>query len=425
MSSTDWTRLAPAHPHYLFVPRDNKLSAEYEAGHALPEIFVRNSVGVVTARDKLAIQRTTDEMAQVASDFAKRSAEDARSFYNLGRDARDWKVSLAQADIRAHPTAAEHIAPILYRPFDTRYTYYTGTSRGFICMPRPEVMRHMRAGPNVGLISSRAQPAPGPWDYCGATRDTLQVRALANGASGVSSLFPLYIYAPQEQNGAMDLEVPARSPNLAVGFTDALAGALRLEFTTDGRGDLEADFGPEDVFHYIYAILHSPEYRRRYADFLRSDFPRVPLPDRREGRWTARHRRDLFAELVKLGEQLAALHLMEAAGSEQPAFSARGTNLVEKIRYAAPTTAEEPGRVYINATQHFEGVAPETWAFTIGGYQPAQKWLKDRKGRTLSFDEIEHYQRICAALAETPTLMAGIDEAIEAHGGWPLSEAEA
>ncbi len=377
------------------------------------------SVGVVTARDKLAIQWSKDEMARVARDFAARAEEDAREHYALGRDSRDWKVSLAQADLREHPNSDQHITAILYRPFDLRYTYYTGTVRGFICMPRAEVMRHMRANGNRAICVGRAGQVigPGTWDAVFPAASPTDFNLYRRGGHG---LFPLYVYADECD---LDLDVPERAPNLAPEFTDALAVAFRLEFAPDGSGDLEADFGPEDVFHYIYAVLHSPEYRRRYADFLKSDFPRIPVPDRRRGRSIMRRRRALFVQLVELGERLAALHLLEVEGDERPAFNVAGTNLVDKIRYVDPATAGEPGRVYINATQHFEGVAPEAWAFTIGGYQPAQKWLKDRKGRTLSFDEIEHYQRICAALAETPTLMNGIDAVIKAHGGWPLSEA--
>ena len=207
----------------------------------------------------------------------------------------------------------------------------------------------------------------------------------------------------------MQLGIAERTPNLAPPFTGALADATGLRFMPDGRGDLDATFGPEDVFHYIYAVLHSPEYRRRYADFLKSDFPRVPLPGDRA----------LFAEVVRLGARLADLHLMEADGTSAPAFTVAGDNRVERVRYAEPS-GDTPGRVWINGEQHFEGVSPETWAFTIGGYRPAEKWLKDRKGRTLSFDDIAWYRRVCAALAETPRVMQRIDEAIEAHGGWPL-----
>ena len=243
-----------------------------------------------------------------------------------------------------------------------------------------------------------------PWEAL-ATRSVIGHKALA--AYDISSLFPLYVYPLGED--AMELGIAERTPNLAPAFTGALAHATDLRFTPTGPGDLDATFGPEDVFHYIYAVLHSPEYRRRYADFLKSDFPRVPPPGDRA----------LFAELVGLGARLATLHLMEADGADAPAFTVAGDNRVERVRYVEPS-GDTPGRVWINGEQHFEGVSPETWALTIGGYRPAEKWLKDRKGRTLSFDDIDWYRRICAALAETPRVMQRIDEAIEAHGGWPL-----
>ena len=402
VGSTEWTELKPQAPHYLFVPRDEGLADEYEAGWKLTDILRVNSVGIVTARDKLAIQWTPDEMRRVAADFAGLTEDAARERYHLGRDTRDWKVPLAQADVLSQRDANAPVVPILYRPFDTRATYYTGQSRGFICMPRPQVMRHMLAEQNVALISTRQ--TRDPWAAL-ATRSTIGHKALA--AYDISSLFPLYLYSQGED--AMELGVAERTPNLAPPFTGALADGTGLRFAPDGPGDLDATFGPEDVFHYIYAVLHSPEYRRRYADFLKSDFPRVPLPGD-----TA-----LFAELATLGARLATLHLMEADGANAPAFTVAGDNRVERVRYVEPSV-DTPGRVWINGEQHFEGVSPETWALTIGGYRPAEKWLKDRKGRTLSFDDIAWYSRVCAALAETPRVMERIDEAIEAHGGWPL-----
>ena len=415
VDSTEWTELSPKSPRYLFVPRDEALAGEYDAGWKLTDILPVKSAGIVTARDKLAIQWTPDDMGRVARDFADLSEEDARDRYNLGRDAQDWKVSLAQRDLRSHPDAVAQVCPILYRPFDTRFTYYTGTARGFICRPRQGVMRHMLIGPNLGLISSRIQPLSGVWDHCGVARGIVGVRAFANGARGISSLFPLYRYSEESgedevgTSSATELCVADRAPNLAPEFTEALADSTGLRYSAGGTGDPDDTFAPEDVFHYIYAVLHSPEYRRRYADFLKSDFPRVPVPKNRA----------LFTDLVGLGARLAALHLMEGDGEEEPSFPCEGDNRVERIHYTDPAGGR-PGRVSINKTQYFEGVSPETWGFTIGGYRPAEKWLKDRKRRTLTFDDIAWYQRVCAVLAETPRVMERIDATIAAHGGWPI-----
>ncbi len=400
IGSTEWTELSPQSPQYLFVPRDEALIEEYEAGWKLTDVFPVNSVGIVTARDKLAIQWTREDVRRVASDFANRSEEDARVRYNLGPDARDWKVSLAQADVRSHSDTDALIYPILYRPFDRRCTFYTGRSRGFICMPRPQVMRHMLAGPNLGLSVGRAGQVIGSetWDVVLAGNSLTDFNLFRRGGN---CLFPLYLFQ-EEKDETGTTAAPAlsgtRTPNLSLGFTAALEDAIGTSATL------------EDVFHYIYAVLHSLEYRRRYADFLKSDFPRVPLPGSRA----------LFTDLAALGVRLAALHLMEADGADAPDFNVAGDNRVDRVRYAEPSDGT-PGRVWINNSQHFEGVSPETWAFTIGGYQPAEKWLKDRKGRTLSFDDIAWYRRVCAALSETPGLMQRIDEVIETHGGWPLS----
>ena len=216
---------------------------------------------------------------------------------------------------------------------------------------------------------------------------------------------PLYTY-PTEGQEHLGL---AREPNLAKGFLEAIGSFLGLDFEPDGPGDLRTSFGPDDVFHYIYAMLHSLEYRRRYADFLKSDFPRVPLTGDRS----------LFEALVVLGKRLTSLHLMELEGNDAPAFPQVGDNRIDKVRYLPPT-GTKLGRVFINRDQYFEGVTPETWAFTIGGYRPAEKWLKDRRRRALSYEDITHYRGICAVLAETPRVMSRIDEAIEICGGWPL-----
>ena len=342
-------------------------------------------------------------MKEVASTFAGLSEDDARTRYNLGRDVEDWSVQRAQSDVRSHPEAEKHVTPVLYRPFDERWTYYTGQSRGFMCRPRSDVMRHMRAGPNVGLIASRQASVDGGYSHVLVSQFLVDNRCVYS-SRGIMSLFPLYIYPVEEESEK------ERAPNLSNEFVEAVGSAIGLEFTPEGSGDLENSFGSEDVFHYIYAVLHSPEYRRRYADFLKSDFPRVPITGNLV----------LFSGLVGLGRRLTSLHLMESEGNDLPSYPRSGSDRVDGVRYTPPK-GDVLGRVFINAAQYFEGVDPETWEFTIGGYRPAEKWLKDRKNRELSYDDIVHYRRICGALAETPRVMARIDAAIESHGGWPLS----
>lgn len=180
-------------------------------------------------------------------------------------------------------------------------------------------------------------------------------------------------------------------------------------------GDLKKTFGPEDVFHYIYAVFHSPEYRRRYAEFLKIDFPRIPLPKSKT----------FFCKLRKVGEELTKLHLMEAAiledDKKRPEFAVEGDSTVEKgyPKYVAHADKPQKGKVYINKDQYFEGVRPEVWEFHIGGYQVCEKWLKDRRQRKLSYEDISHYEKIVVALGETIRLMKQIDEIIDAHEVWP------
>ena len=196
-----------------------------------------------------------------------------------------------------------------------------------------------------------------------------------------------------------------RWPNLAPLLLADLQQRLGLRFLPDGQGDLADTFGPEDVFAYIYAVLHCPTYRTRYAEFLKRDFPRIPFTSSR----------DLFAALVAKGRDLIALHLMESPllNTLFASFPERGSDTVERVTYNA-----NERRVYINRTQYFDRVPKEVWEFHVGGYQVSDKWLKDRKGRKLDNNDLQHYQKIVVALRETIRLMSEIDALIPE---WPLT----
>ena len=414
---TEWTVLEPDSPKYLFIPQDEKLRKEHERGWKITEVMPVNSAGIVTARDALSVHFSKDETLKTVRDFIACDVEEARRRYELGKDVRDWSVEEAQADVRATGVAAHHLARMLYRPFDERWTFYTGRTRGFHCMPRPEVMGHFFGHENVGLIATRQ------------TRDSWAVFTTSGlaahksvAAYDINTVFPLYIYPnaikEDEPQALIVREDPPRRANLASKFTAEFAAKLGLRFIGDGAGDLKKTFGPEDVFHYAYAVFHSPGYRARYAEFLRMDFPRLPL--------TADV--PLFRKLAAHGADIAALHLLRKDGPDAPGFPVPGPCTVDVIRYIAPGDElpvktegrARDGRVYINPHQYFDGVPPEAWAFPIGGYLPAQKWLKDRKARALSYEEQSHYPRLVAALSETGRLMGEVDRDIEAAGGWPL-----
>lgn len=407
VESTNWSEITPKSPHYLFVPRDETFAEEYEMGWLMTEVFPINSVGIVSARDKLAIQWTSNEMKQVAAHFSELLEDDARERYHLKKDVQDWKLAWAQADVRSHPDVDVHTVPILYRPFDRRWTYFTGQSRGFICRPRTKVMRHMLAGPNLGLCIGRAGKVTGSmtWDICFVSATPSDFNLFRRGGN---CLFPLYTYPTDSTEEPEQLGLGCQ-PNISKELVEIVSTSLGLKFRSKGSGDLQESFGPEDVFYYFYAVLHSPEYRRRYAEFLNSDFPRVPLTQNLS----------MFTALVESGNHLATLHLMESETDDTPIFPEMGDNRVTKISYVSPDS-DRKGRVFINSNQYFDGVSLETWTFSIGGYHPCEKWLKDRRRRTLQYDDIIHYCRICSAIAETTRIMVCIDKVIELHGGWPL-----
>lgn len=410
---------------------------EYQQGWSVAAILPVNSVGIVTARDRLTIHFTPEDVLATVTDFVSLDPETARDNYGLGDDARDWKVSLAQEDLRQSGLSDRLVKPVLYRPFDIRHTYYTGNTRGFICMPRREIMRHMLAGGNMGLIVPRRVETAGPWKHCLATLTMIGHVALSGKT--IDSLLPLYLYPDADEGeqtisrekmieeykrllrgnagGERQCEVMevvtrlypeeeySRWPNLDPFLLAELETRLGLRFVPNERGDLEATFGPRDVFNYAYALLHSPTYRQRYAEFLKRDYPRVPLPSDRA----------LFAALARKGSELVALHLMESPLLQDPrvAYNVPGSNRVLRVHYDA--AAE---RVFINRSQCFEPVPSEVWRFQVGGYQVCDKWLKDRKGRELTFHELDQYRRIVATLRHTLRLMAEVDALIPA---WPIA----
>jgi len=410
IASTKWNRLEPLKPYYLYVPQDQTMRDEYEQCWKVTDILPVNSVGIVTARDALTIHFGRDEAWTIVNDFARLPSEKAREKFNLGKDAEDWKIELAQKDLLNSGLKQEGFKYISYRPFDIRHTYYTGTSRGFHCRPRSEVMYHMLHGKNCAMHLCR-QISLQNWAHILVTNLITDDCYVSNKTSERGYTLPLYLY-PSESLNANLLEDTSviRKPNLSPKFIEDFVARLKMIFIPDGKGDRKKTFGPEDIFNYIYAVFHSPTYRSRYAEFLKIDFPRLPLTSNPE----------LFRNLCSIGDELVALHLMEKHGKKITSYPAAGDSAVETVRYAEPQ-GDTKGRVWINTTQYFEGVPKEVWEFHVGGYQVCAKWLKDRKGRKLTYDDLTHYQQIVSALAETIKLMEQIDATITASGGWPIA----
>jgi hypothetical protein len=313
---------------------------------------------------------------------------------------------------------------ILYRPFDYRYTYYTGNTGGFHDRPRHELMQHLLR-PNLALVTTRLFARTGSFEAVLSARGPVEKKA---GESSRSCyVLPLYTYPATGKNSLFGNGERAgvtgrRGSNLKPALVSEIEKGLKLRFLPeqsglpDGRASAMDVFGAEDVFHYVYAVLHSPTYRERYAEFLKIDFPRLPLTRSLE----------LFRALAQLGGELVALQLMESPklghfitryiGPKNPQVGLVGWSDDTVWLDAAAT---KKGRARRAGTLGFCGVPEAVWNFHIGGYQVCEKWLKDRKGRSLSDDDIVHYQKIVVALAETLRLMREIDEVIEQHGGWP------
>ena len=406
ISLTDWKILNPEFEFYLFQPQNLELSKEKDNFWSIKNIFTDSTPGIVTARDNLTIHWQNNEVWKTVIDFSKISAEEAIIKYNLTDDTRDWKVYLAQQDIKQSKISKDKITSILYRPFDLRYTYYTGNTKGFHSMPRHQVMRHIVNYENLALISVR-QVAEGIFNHI-LVSDCIIDNRLTLSNKGYAILFPLYLY-PTDTPTLFDsppTNAPGgRNPNLSPEFITEFSQKLDLEFIFDGKGDKKQTFGPEDIFNYIYAIFHSPNYRQRYAEFLKIDFPRVPLTSTSA----------LFWELVIKGDKLVKYHLMKETGTEISTYPIPGSDMVEQVKYN-----ENHQQIWINSEQYFDQVPQQIWNFYIGGYQVCQKWLKDRKGRELNFDDISHYQNIISIISETVKIMEDVDKIIDKYGGFPL-----
>ena len=352
-------------PKFLFFQqRDLSGRDDYAKGVALNDCFNKGVVGLFTGRDSLTIDFDRQTMWDRVEDFISLDPEDARSKYSLGKDVRDWKVASAQADVRDGHTV-DRLIPISYRPFDQRWTYYTGKARGFYYYPRDSVMTDLRDdAANLALVVGRqgAATGQGEWNLAFVARNVVDLNIFSRGGGYV---FPRRV---RDSSGSWFDNI---SPSAIARFGKSL--------TTKPSAD--------DVFDYIYGVLNSPAYRASAAEFLKSDYPVIPLPDDDAD----------FLAMVEFGRRVRELHLLEASDVQDPTqltttFPVAGSDVVGRRKY-------EDGKLFINDTQYVGNVSQEVWNYTLGGYQTADKWLKDRKCRKLSASEILHLQRMLTALA--------------------------
>ncbi|MBP5544470.1 MAG: N-6 DNA methylase [Kiritimatiellae bacterium] len=390
--SVPWKPLAPAAPQFYLVPRDNELEEEYKQGIDVSQLFPLGGVGICAKRNELAFKSSKDELLEIVRDFGSMSEIALKKKYPRERkESRDRKTRYAIEDIKKSGLDESRIVQSLYRLFDFRWTYYSGKSKGFLAFPTYDTLKHLLR-PNLSLIMCR-RVTSSPFRHAFVTDKVTEMNSLSLQTGEQSFVYPLYIYPDFNDSGDMLGSAARRKPNLDAELVAKFAEATGLRFTEE-KEETPGTFAPIDILGYIYAVLYSPSYRKRYNSFLKADFPRVPFPESAEKFW----------RLAALGARLVAVHLLESDELDSPpaTYPVGGDHRVD-----AP--AFRDGRIYINKTQYFGGVTERSWNFLIGGYQPAQKWLKDRRGRTLSPADILHYERILRALDLTADIMAEID----------------
>jgi len=403
-----WTRLRPTPPHCLLVPTDYSLSDEYSSFVGLTEAFEVRSIGCFTSKDHYVISRDPKDLVENARVFRDSLLPDRELCASLKINAKKaWNVAKSREQLRllSDDDIRDLVIRFTHRPFDIKWIFY---HRSLVWSLANPVNRNLIAGGNVALVTSRQLASP-PWFHLFCVEGVVEMFLMSNKTKEGNHVFPLWLL-PDNESGQQLFGNDERRLNLTEAVLDALSERLGLPRVHG----LPSGVTGESIFQYIYAVLSSPTYRTQYIDFLKLDFPRIPMPGGLA----------VFQQLADLGNRLVSLHLMRASnGHQSTTTTGSGDFQVEKVSYSDETVWIDKAK-----TRGFKGVPEEVWNFHIGGYQVCEKWLKDRQakggknphpGRVLTDEDIEHYQKIVVALSETIRIMAEIDEVIEAHGGWP------
>lgn len=381
LKTIKWKEIKPEEPYYFFVPKDFALEIEYEKFWNVTNIFREWSSGVKTHRDHFIVGFTKEDIVQRLQVFiGNLPIELVKKSLNL-KDTRDWKIREARQKVKSGKPENK-IYPYAYRPFDNRKICYE------LCLidrgcDRFPLMRHFISNKNIGLALMR-RPIP---------NDTFTQVLVVNTIGDINFyayqtyFFPLYLKAYESGSQLLNKEMSkAKSfSNFTTNFLHAIKESLSSEST------------PDEIFYYIYAILHSNIYRTKYIEFLRIDFPKIPF--------TKNYR--LFRKMVEYGKMLVDLHLLESRKLHPTIakFQGKGDNSVEKLSYD-----EKQKCLFFNQNQYFEGITKEIWEYQVGGYQVCNKWLKDRKDRILSLSDIKHYCKVITALKKTIEIQKDIDK---------------
>ncbi len=367
LEKVKWKELSPTSPQYYLIPVETKVGDPYHEAPSIPEIFPLNISGIVTGNDEVTVKWSREDVWNTVSDLASMEKDEAKTKFGIKKETTAWPLASVKNDLTLSGPSKDKIVPILYHPFDVRYSYYTGKGGGFICRPRSSVMNHMLRE-NVSLLFNRREPLPGQYSDFLATDLIADHKASTRYDTCYQA--PLYLYENEKK-------VPNVNPQLL----DRLSVQYGATVT------------PEDLFYYTYAVCYSPAYRSKYESELRRDYPRIPFAIDVS----------IFSKMVGYGERLAKLHLGKVDLSPRTRFDVTGSNLVEKVEYSQ-------GKIAINETQYFTSVSQDVWEFYVGGYQVLDKWLKSRKDRELTGADVEEFMKIVEIVRETIALMKQIDE---------------
>ena len=400
LDNLEWKELKLEAPFFLFIPQNEIIKSEYDRGISVKDMFRISGVGITAGRDDFCLSKndninSLNELKDNIKKFMELEIEDARKEFNLGNDTRDWKIKYAQDELKRTNNLEKNYMIINYRPFDFRWTYYTGKSKGFHCMPRREIMEHfLNNKNNIGLVCDRGTKLQDISNIFISDK-LIDLHLVGSG----SYIFPLYIYDTENVRKIL------REENEEVGgmFEDIkhFENKVRIEnFTPKFRKFINEKYGeikPEEILGYIYAILFHKEYRKKYLDFLKIDFPKIPFVESK----------DYFLKFAKLGEELYNLHLGNLKIQKEvgePMFK-DNKNKNEKIVKAIYNENEKD--LFVNESLYFKNVDKEVWEYKIGGYQVLDKYLKSHKNENIDY---EHFENMIKILTRSIEIEAEISE---------------
>lgn len=384
VKTTVWTELQPHSEEYLFVPRDETLIKRYQSYTIITDIFQVGSIGVQTHRDNFVVDFNADSLKQKIRVFLDTKLSDDAVCSSLGlKETRSWKIKETRANLREDKNWESRIVEFSFRPFDTRWVFY---HEKVIDRDRWAVMRHMMLPYNIGLNCMREFAYEvSSYNYAFVTDKITNDRIFISN-KGAAYFFPLWLLLnPSDDRILVPKNRAGKLPNINATVKEILEKTYKKEIT------------PEEILYYVYAVLFSEIYRRKYSDFFKTSFPRVPFTQNPK----------LFLRMSQLGKELVELHLMKSGLLNSPItkFEGQGDYLVKKPEYNDKTL-----RVYINENQFFDGLRPEVWNFEVGGYQVMFQWLKERRNCFLSLEEIRQYCKVATSVSRTIELQMIIDE---------------